>query len=78
MFVERILCPIVTLGPGRRLVIWTKGCSKKCKGCISPEMASIEGTKEISVKDLFSIIIPQYDRKVNRTNEKSHVKNKKT
>lgn len=60
MFVERILCPIVTLGPGRRLIIWTKGCSKKCKGCISPEMASIEGTKEISVKDLFSIILNIY------------------
>lgn len=56
MYVERILCPIVTLGPGKRLVIWTKGCSKKCPGCISPEMSIIGDSKDIPEKDLFSIV----------------------
>lgn len=56
MYVERLLCPIVTLGPGKRLVIWTKGCSKKCPGCISPEMAFVGKSKSIDVEDLFTII----------------------
>jgi anaerobic ribonucleoside-triphosphate reductase activating protein len=27
--------PVTTLGPGRRIGIWTQGCSVKCRGCIS-------------------------------------------
>lgn len=56
MYVERILCPIVTLGPGKRLVIWTKGCSKKCPGCISPEMAVIGSAENIEVQQVFHIV----------------------
>ncbi len=56
MYIERILCPIVTLGPGKRLVIWTKGCSKKCPGCISPEMAEIGNSRSVEVDVLFKII----------------------
>jgi anaerobic ribonucleoside-triphosphate reductase activating protein len=37
MLIGRIYYPVTTLGPGKRLVIWTCGCTKKCKGCISPE-----------------------------------------
>ena len=61
MYIERILCPIETLGPGRRLVIWTKGCSKKCPGCISPEMAIVGNANSISVEQLFTIIHNIYD-----------------
>ena len=56
MYIERILCPIVSLGPGKRLVIWTKGCSKNCEGCTSPEMKRVGNTKQIAVDDLFQII----------------------
>ena len=52
MFIERILCPIVTLGPGKRLVIWTKGCSKNCLGCISPEMATVGNAKSFDVEQI--------------------------
>ncbi len=56
MYIERILCPIVSLGPGKRLVIWTKGCSKNCEGCISPEMKTIGTTKPVTVDDIYIII----------------------
>jgi len=27
-----------SLGPGRRLVMWVRGCQRRCAGCISPEL----------------------------------------
>ena len=62
MYVERILCPVVTLGPGRRLVIWTKGCSKGCPECISPEMAEIGNAQNVDVQDIFIIIRNIYEK----------------
>ena len=38
MRIARILGPVHGLGPGERLCLWMQGCSKKCEGCISPEM----------------------------------------
>ncbi|MFJ8958168.1 4Fe-4S single cluster domain-containing protein [Lentzea sp. NPDC102401] len=33
--VSRVLHPITSLGPGRRLGIWLQGCTLACKGCMS-------------------------------------------
>lgn len=41
MRIGRILSPVHSLGPGERLCIWTQGCSKKCMGCISPELQEL-------------------------------------
>ena len=58
MYIDRILYPIHTLGPGNRAVIWTKGCSKECKNCSNPELWHIGKTaKSRSVKELFQIIL---------------------
>lgn len=56
MLVARILSPVHSLGPGERVCIWTQGCSKRCKGCISPELQSFSG-KEIDESVLANIII---------------------
>ena len=32
---NRVLYPVTTLGPGKRLGIWFQGCSIRCDGCIS-------------------------------------------
>ncbi len=61
MYVERVLCPIKSLGPGNRLVLWTKGCGKNCINCASPEMASIKNAKEVSIEDLFRMISNIYE-----------------
>ena len=58
MYIDRILYPIHTLGPGNRAVIWTKGCSKGCKNCSNPELWHIgKAAKRRSVKELFQIIL---------------------
>lgn len=35
--VAQILFPVQTLGNGRRLGVWVRGCSRRCPGCASPE-----------------------------------------
>lgn len=30
--------PVEGLGPGKRVVLWVRGCSRRCRGCISPEL----------------------------------------
>lgn len=39
-------------GPGNRDVIWFKGCSIHCKGCINPHLWSFSVDNEISLEDL--------------------------
>lgn len=56
MLIARILSPVHSLGPGERVCIWTQGCSKRCKGCISPELQPFSG-KEIDESVLANIII---------------------
>jgi anaerobic ribonucleoside-triphosphate reductase activating protein len=57
MNIARILCPVESLGPGKRIVIWTAGCSKKCANCASPEFWRTNDRQSISVEKLSKIII---------------------
>ncbi len=43
LVLERIFYPVVTLGYGKRIGIWVRGCRRNCPGCISPELQSYEG-----------------------------------
>lgn len=56
MEIDKILFPVESLGPGKRLVIWTVGCSKHCYKCISPELWDTNYMKEVSLTSLISII----------------------
>ena len=56
MYIDRILAPIETLGPGKRLVIWTRGCTKHCKKCANPELWSTEGARDYPVDLIFNIV----------------------
>lgn len=56
MLIARILSPVHSLGPGERVCIWTQGCNKRCKGCISPELQPFSGN-EIDESILANIII---------------------
>lgn len=42
-------------GPGKRFVLWTQGCSKKCKNCYNPETWKFEG-KEMSPEEIVELI----------------------
>jgi len=63
MLIERVLYPVETLGPGKRIGIWTSGCSKKCFNCISPEMQTARADKDIPVSQLI-----QFTKDVMRKN----------
>ena len=55
MIISHWLYPVHVLGPGSRLVLWVQGCSRRCDGCISPELQSYEGIS-YDVNDLSDII----------------------
>lgn len=57
MNVASILAPVEALGPGRRIVLWTAGCSKKCKNCASPEYFRPTEKQSISIEKLSKIVI---------------------
>lgn len=59
MRIERIMTGIRTLGPGVRLVIWTNGCYKKCKGCVSSRLQTINESTQIDIIDTLT----QFDLK---------------
>lgn len=56
MYIDRILAPITTLGPGKRLVIWTKGCSKHCRNCANPELWSTKGARNYPANEIAQIV----------------------
>lgn len=56
MMTGRLLAPVYTLGPGPRVVLWTQGCSKNCKGCITPELQLKKKEKEVPIEFLVEII----------------------
>lgn len=38
LYLDRVLYPVTSLGPGRRLAIWVAGCARHCPGCANPEL----------------------------------------
>lgn len=56
MLIDRVIFPITTLGPGERIVIWTQGCSKRCKNCASRELWEKDSAKDIAVGELIEKI----------------------
>ena len=33
-----MIAPVHSLGPGERAALWVQGCTRGCRGCISPEL----------------------------------------
>lgn len=31
-------CPVEGLGPGKRFILWVRGCPRRCPGCVAPEL----------------------------------------
>jgi len=64
MLIERLFYPIETLGIGKRIALWTCGCSKCCPKCISPEIWESDIKKDVPVPQLIKAI-----KKIIRENE---------
>lgn len=45
------------LGPGLRYVLWTQGCQRRCKGCVTPESQPLDGGTEIDIEALATDIV---------------------
>ena len=43
---ERIYYPVLTLGYGKRLGVWTRGCRRGCYGCTSPLLQDYDGKSQ--------------------------------
>lgn len=54
--IERMYFPVKSLGPGKRFVIWTSGCPRRCENCSNPELQKRNPLKDISVKDILKAI----------------------
>ena len=44
--------PVTALGPGRRVALWVAGCPLRCKGCITPQLLSMDAGEAIAVSRL--------------------------
>ena len=53
MRIERVLSFIETLGPGRRLCIWTNGCPRHCPGCVSKRLQKVNKNKDVEIEEFF-------------------------
>ena len=48
--------PVLTLGYGKRLGVWTQGCPRKCPDCISPEFQNFHGGRQCSAEDIVGVV----------------------
>ena len=52
MQIGKMLFPVTSLGPGRRVGIWTTGCFRDCPGCINPDLQMSDPTKNMSIDEI--------------------------
>jgi len=56
ILISLIYYPVITLGPGKRLGIWTQGCSRHCAGCISKHTWEFDERKRVSWSRIESVL----------------------
>ncbi|OPY55843.1 MAG: anaerobic ribonucleotide reductase-activating protein [Pelotomaculum sp. PtaU1.Bin035] len=56
LYIGRICYPVTNLGPGKRFVLWVQGCSRRCPGCMSPELLVPDRGLQYSVREVFTEI----------------------
>jgi len=49
--------PVNVLGPGKRIVVWTQGCSIRCKGCMSEHTWKFDKTKKVNIKEFVKLLM---------------------
>jgi len=56
MNIARILYPVETLGPGKRIGIWTCGCPRRCDGCANPDLWEFDEKRNVKIEVLLDMI----------------------
>lgn len=54
--IAAVHAPVMTLGPGSRLVIWVQGCCFDCPGCTSPDWRDPDQGTRIGITQLERLI----------------------
>ncbi len=52
MKIKHIAYPVFSLGAGKRVAIWTVGCNRRCKGCVSQNLQGFDSGYKISVAEV--------------------------
>jgi anaerobic ribonucleoside-triphosphate reductase activating protein len=55
---NRVHFPVTTLGYGRRVALWTQGCSIRCPGCVSRDTWTATPGQNIPLKEVISGVKP--------------------
>ena len=56
LYIDRILYPVTALGPGKRIALWTAGCSRHCDGCANPELWDWSGSRRMDVEIVWNMV----------------------
>lgn len=56
LLVSLIHFPVYVLGPGRRVGLWTQGCTIHCKGCMSTHTWEFDESKAMQITELASLL----------------------
>lgn len=56
MLIDRLYFPVTALGPGKRVAVWTCGCTKHCPGCANPELWEARSDAAIAPARLAAIL----------------------
>ena len=56
MKIARLYYPVKVLGPGNRVGIWTVGCHRRCKGCMTPELWDDSKVPDMRVENVIEAI----------------------
>lgn len=57
LYLNHLSPRVTTLGPGRRIGLWTQGCSLRCNGCMSPELWQRDERLKAEVSQVFKQIL---------------------
>lgn len=58
LYINSIIYPVTTLGPGTRIGLWVEGCTLNCPGCISPELFKQAKEHAFSIAEIIEIMRP--------------------
>ena len=62
LYIDRILYPVRSLGPGGRVAVWTAGCERGCAGCANPELWTAKKEQRIAPETAADLILKIIDR----------------
>lgn len=56
MLISLIKYPVTTLGPGKRIGVWTSGCKRNCPGCMSVSFQTFDKNRERTIDSIVNEI----------------------